>query len=239
MSNENENENEEPQEEFLKLLKYMNTTELGEFCHDNNIPVVVDKTKLKGVVIKQIVSFISGNSDEKKAETETSREDLQEKFKQDMEDIEFKLIEYSKEDLKVFVKKEHLSLYITSRMGKRFILEKVLLLIKKRNEERIKKSLQKKSLFGHLKGTVEACLDELIYEGSTIKEMSQGLLEESLVDTIKESVKTVKDYIEYLPREKGIVVILTMKPDPIENHAVALFDAADGRGYRKGKKRFV
>ena len=218
-------------EEFQEFLKRMNKTQLGEFCMDNDIPVTVDKTQFKGVIIKKILAYISGEDPDKK-ETE-SKSDLNQELRVDMENIEKELSVYDKEDLKVFIKKEYLAVQVTQRMGKEYILKMILKAVKERKKKKIKKLTQKESVLGHPEGTVEAYLDEWIFQGSMICEMAEGLLKEGFVETEKEAYDMVNKHIKYLPQEMGIVIILTLQPDPKRNHAVAMI-TDDKRGLAVG-----
>ncbi len=234
MTNENEyKESETTLEEFEVFLRRMNHTQLGVFCVENNIPVTVDKTQFKGVIIKRILAYISGKDPNKK-ETESKR-DLNIELKADMENIERELSVYDKEDLKAFIKREYLPVQVTQRMGKEYVLKAVLKAVKERKKQKIKKLTQKKSVFDHPEGTVEAYLDEWIFQGSIIQEMSEGLLKEGFVTDEEEAYKTVNDHLIYLSQEKGIVIILTMQPDPKRNHAVAMV-TDDKRGSLTGRR---
>jgi hypothetical protein len=207
-------------EEFEIFLKRMNKTQLGEFCEDNDIPVTVDKTQFKGVIIKKILAYISGKDPDKK-ETE-SKKDLNLELKVDLENIERELSVYDKEDLKIFIKREYLPVQVTQRMSKEYILKMILKAVKERKKKKIKKLTQKESVFGHPEGSIEAYLDEWIFQGSMICEMAEGLLKEGWAEDEEEAYDKVNKHIEYLSQEKGIVVILTLRPDPKRNHAVAM-----------------
>ena len=219
-------------EEFQAGLKRMNHTQLGIFCVENDIPVAVDKTQFKGVIIKKILTYISKDPDKKEKET---KKDLNQELRVDMENIERELSVYDKEDLKIFIKREYLAVQVTQRMGKEYILKMILKAIKERKKKKIKKLTQKESVLGHPEGTVEAYLDEWIFQGSMICEMVEGLLKEKFAFTEKEAYDIVNKHIEYLPREKGIVIILTLQPDPKRNHAVAMV-TDDKRGSLTGNR---
>ncbi len=222
MTDENEEyiESETDTEEFEGFLKRMNHTQLGVFCVENDIPVAVDKTQFKGVIIKKILTYISGKDPDKK-ETETKK-DLNQELRVDMENVERELSVYDKEDLKIFIKREYLAVQVTQRMGREYILKAILKAVKERKKKKIEKLTQKESVLGHPEGTVEAYLDEWIFQGSMICEMAEGLLKEKFAFTEKEAYGIVNKHIEYLPQEKGIVIILTLQPDPKRNHAVAM-----------------
>ncbi|KKN04836.1 hypothetical protein LCGC14_1093310 [marine sediment metagenome] len=224
-------ESETNMEEFQVFLKRMNKTELGEFCLQNNIPVTVDKTQFKGVIIKKILAYISKEDPDKK-ETESKR-DLNQELKVDLENVERELSAYDKDDLKVFIKREYLPVQVTQRMSKEYVLKAVLKAVKEKKKKKIEKLTQKNSVLGHPEGTVEAYLDEWIFQGSMICEMVKGLLKEGFVETEKEAYETVNKHIEYLPQEMGIVIILTLQPDPKRNHAVAMI-TDDKRGLAVG-----
>ena len=219
-------------EEFRGFLKRMNSTQLGIFCVENDIPVTVDKTQLKGVIIKKIMTYISGEDSSKK-ETE-SKKDLNQELKVDMENVERELRAYEKEDLKIFIKREYLPVQVSQRMSKEYILKSILKAVKERKKEKIKKQTQKNSVLGHPEGTIKAYLDEWIFQGSTVQEMAEGLLKKDFggiefVETEEQAYQIVKEHIEYLPQEMGIVIMLTMQPDPKRNHAVAMI-TDDQRG---------
>ena len=218
-------------EEFEGFIKRMNHTQLGVFCVENDIPVTVDKTQFKGVIIKKIMAYIS-NEDSDKKETE-SKNDLNKELKTDLENIEKELSVYDKEDLKVFIKRERLPVQVSQRMSKEYILKIILKAVRERKKKKIKKITQKNSVLGHPEGTVEAYLDEWIFQGSIVQEMAEGLLKEGFVDTEKEAYDMVNKHIKYLPQEMGIVIMLTMQPDPKRNHAVALV-TDDKRGLAVG-----
>ncbi len=218
-------------EEFEGFIKRMNHTQLGVFCVENNIPVTVDKTQFKGVIIKKIMSYIS-NEDSDKKETE-SKSDLNKELKTDLENIEKELSVYDKEDLKVFIKRERLPVQVSQRMSKEYILKIILKAVRERKKKKIKKITQKNSVLGHPEGTIEAYLDEWIFQGSIVQEMAEGLLKEGFVDTEDEAYDLVNKHIDYLPQEMGIVIMLTMQPDPKRNHAVALV-TDDKRGLAVG-----
>lgn len=223
-------------EEFQEFLKRMNHTQLGEFCVDNNIPVTVDKTQFKGIIIKKILAYISKEDPDKK-ETESKR-DLNKELKVDLENIERELSVYDKEDLKIFIKKEYLPVQITQRMSKEYILKAILKAVKERKKKKIKKLTQKNSVLGHPEGTIEAYLDEWIFQGSMICEMAEGLLQKEFgeiefVKTEEWAYQTVNKHLKYLSQEKGIVIMLTLQPDPKRNHAVAMV-TDDQRGLAVG-----
>lgn len=232
-------EEEITRESFYKYLKALNKTEISEFCAENKIPFEIDLSRPKKESIEKIMGYISPVK-KKKPET---RRSLYKKLKEEIKNVRLELIEYDKEDLKAFIKKEHLKVYITPRMGRAYILEAILEVVETKKKETIDKSLQKKSVFGHKVGTVQACLDEMLYDGSRIKEMVQEVLNKSFTDNEDIAHQIVTEHIQYLPPEKGIVLIVTMQPDPNNTQVVAMFGktivgANTGINFR-GKKKII
>lgn len=209
-----------------EYLKRMNKSQIKLFCDKNDIPVVVDPTKVKKEVIKKILSFISPIK-EKKGK---GKRELNKYLEEELLIARFELNEYDKEDLKAFIRKEFLPVRVTSRMDKEYILEAILKAMKNKKKAVIEKLLQKKSIFGHKEGTVKAFLDERFYKGSIMEEMAKDIVLKSFADTEDDAYRIIKDHIDYLPSEKGIILMLTLKPNPIKNHVVAMFDREDKRG---------
>lgn len=82
-----------------------------------------------------------------------------------------------------------------------------------RHKEKVKESYKSESLsrYGHRKGSASALIDEALYAGINHEELIRKILENNPDSTEERAHTKIRDHINYLPKKRGISVIITLE----------------------------
>jgi len=115
-----------------------------------------------------------------------------------------------------------------------------------RDEYIISKNLQKRnweiglrgaSAFGHRLGSIKACMDRRIHEGVLIDDLAEELVDKyEMIKDEDQAKKMIHKHIFSLPEKAKISIILTLRPDPSQNHVIGVFDEMEQPTNFKKKK---
>lgn len=217
--------------EVEKRLIEMDRKTLKEFIKENELEIKVT-AKMEDDDIRAAIRAAAGGGEEAAADEGI-----------DMDELKGKLADMDRKTLKDFIKENEMDIKVTAKMDDDDIVTAILEIVEvattapggggTKPKAAAKKDTKAKvpgpspggtSAFGHKNDSMSGYIDECLLRGATIGEMSQGIVENFEGKTETQAVNKIMSHIRYLPPNKGVPIVFTMRPELSESHAVAITD---------------